>query len=202
MGRFGLSFLSKKKAKDAWTEELLVHKHTGEVLIKTPDNDVVSYNFNSRRQQHINDVEARAKVYGIAGMIYELDISDTIYQLPDAIPANTNIIADNPVIQGKIGRFLLSVDVDSYLYNAHALSTSYLDSNVGFTITLRSRGLDVAYINKSMKASELANTVFKTSDFTDQAVDEIQLSGLLFTSDGTSTAVRTVLNSVLIVVDE
>ena len=202
MGRFGLSFLSKKKLKDAWTEELLVHKHTGEVLIKTPDNDVVSYNFISRRKQHITDIQAKANILGISGAVYELDISDTSFQLPDVISPKTNIIGDNPVIQGKCGRFLLSVDVDSFMYNENALTTSYLDTNVGFTISLRSKGLDVAYINKTMKASELSSTIFKTSEFTDSPIDEIQLSGLLFTTDGTSTNIRTILNSVLMVVDE
>ena len=202
MGRFGISFLSKKKLKDAWSEELLVHKHTGEVLIKTPDNDVVSYNFISRRKQHITDLQAKTSILGISGAIYELDISDTSFQLPDVISPKTNIIGDNPVIQGKCGRFMLSVDVDSYMYNDDVLTTSYLDTNVGFTIALRSKGLDVSYINKTMKVSELSSTIFKTSDFTDAVVDEIQLAALLFTTDGESTNVRTILNSVLMVVDE
>lgn len=202
MGRFGISFLSKKNLKDAWTEELLVHKHTGEVLIKTPDNDVVSYNSISRRRQHIADVQAKANILGIGGAVYELDVSDTSFQLPDVIPPKTNIIGDNPVIQGYYEKFLLSVDVDSFMFNENEVSTSYLDTNVMFTIALRSGGIDIAYINKTMKASELSNTVFKTSDFTESVVDEIQLSGLLFTTDENSTNVRTILNSVLMVVDE
>ena len=107
--RFGISLLSKENYTDAYNEEVLVDKNTGEFLLKTRNGKVLSYDFNTKYKSMVNDIQRvmnNLNLYGtvndINGFIVPVlenvsDVSTTIL-LPEAastfdLRGSTNRIA-------------------------------------------------------------------------------------------------------------
>ena len=76
--RFGISLLSKDRFSDAYNEEVMIDKSSGEVLVKTPDGDVISYNYNSRLKSHIIEMKAIANNLSVYGDILNIEFDDII----------------------------------------------------------------------------------------------------------------------------
>lgn len=117
--RIGISALSKQNRSIAYNQELLVDKLTGELLIKTDNGDVVSYNYNARLAHHIDMVMMRAQNAGICGKIYSV-IPDNVdgeqYEFPAIVAFNdwdsiNNVVIDDTTFK----KVLVSVDAECIL---------------------------------------------------------------------------------------
>ena len=142
--RFGVSLLSKDRNRKAYNEELLVDKKTGELLVRTPEGDIVSFNSASRKEHVLNEFRTRANNLGIYGdyydIIFNLDDDDDNKHttLPYIIPVGENQLNSNAEITfsqssniRKFKRFSLYLDLYSYRYDLSANSTD--ESLITFT---------------------------------------------------------------------
>lgn len=89
--RFGISARSKSSYKTAFDEEILVDKTTGEFLIKTPDGNIMSYNYNNRLHGVYSDIE---------DILFNVNMFGILYDIPmeSALPVSGNdmlVLVDN-----------------------------------------------------------------------------------------------------------
>jgi hypothetical protein len=103
----------------------MVHKQTGELLIKTTESDIISYGYNSRLNMNLHLLTLNAFNNGIYGKIYSItpDVLDSEgniiaeYDLPDVIEFDKSIIGecviDNSVDSDfKFKKFMMFIDLD------------------------------------------------------------------------------------------
>ena len=67
--RFGISGLSKENVNEAFLEEILVDKMSGEMLIKTPNGDIVSFDYNNRLKTNLVNIKHTGDDLNIYGNI-------------------------------------------------------------------------------------------------------------------------------------
>lgn len=75
-GRWAVSLLSRNRSNDAYKEEVMIDKSTGEIAVKTNDKGIdgyASYDFMSRRSSTINTIRSITDSYGKYGEIWWLD---------------------------------------------------------------------------------------------------------------------------------
>lgn len=152
--RFGISLLSKSRFKKAYLEEVLIDKNTGEILVRTPEGDVVSFDYSSRRDYKIDEFRSKANHMGIYGDYYEImfnmdnentpndDTDDEYTSLPMMVDVNVEYIdASSPVVLDlastrntkKFKRFSLYLDLPLYPYTYSAEDDSLISfTNYGY----------------------------------------------------------------------
>lgn len=134
--RFVLSFFKKDKYNEAFKEEMLCDELTGEILIRTKDGDIVSYDSLSRYNHHVESFDSLMNAYGVKGSMYKITPGTKI--LPSAIE-NTNNMLDEPVyIEGNVNKLVISLDTDTVRTNA-ALTTDiepYVSASVGCRVVV------------------------------------------------------------------
>lgn len=110
--RFGISFLSKDRFTEAYKEELMVDKLTGEVLIKTPAGDTISYNYNSRIKSHIVETRNIANNMSIYGDIISIEMDNV--HAPFTMEFDKNYIVNEMIIPYyNCKKILFNVDIDA-----------------------------------------------------------------------------------------
>lgn len=109
--RWGFSLLSKYNHEIAYREEMMVDKLTGDIAIKTPKGDIISYNYNAKLGEHLKSARNDANNLGIYGEIYNVPFANRI--LPMSMNDNIPNLYDHVYVKGDIKRFMLHCDIDS-----------------------------------------------------------------------------------------
>lgn len=126
--RFGISALSKSRIADAYNEEIMVDKNTGEFLIKTPDGDTVSYNHTLRIDNAVDQLKKHSANNSLYGDIYQLTLDDVVF--PVTATADVNLLTSTQTISDEMSSFMINVDVSSLTINPDGFSTGNNDCNV------------------------------------------------------------------------
>lgn len=165
--RFGISLLSKENLDIAYLEEVMIDKQTGEVLVKTPEGDTISYNFNTRLKSHIMDARNDANNLGVYGNIYAIEFDGV--NLPCTMQYNNDYITDPIIVNGDCKKLMIHTDIDpiginstGISYNRHniliecVIAVMYDDNTISDTIriamsnySLNSHVIDIYNINSS-----------------------------------------------------
>lgn len=110
--RFGLSALSRLYKSYALPEEIMLHKETGEFLIKTKSGDVISFDRLSRLNEHVNHATMMSLNLDISGDLYQIDFDNM--ELPEIITENTNLLsAPLTIVDSALKKLYLSIDCDA-----------------------------------------------------------------------------------------
>lgn len=127
--RFGISLLSKKNRATAYKEELMVDKDTGEVLIKTPSGDTISYNYNSRLKSQISTIKSIANNVSVYGDIISIELDNL--DAPSVMEYDLNYITtalDIPYAECK--KILFNIDIDAITVHNTTGSISHDRNNM------------------------------------------------------------------------
>ncbi len=152
--RFGISTLSKEKHTMAYEEELLGDKLTGELLFKTPLKDLVSFDYNTRLQSHIEHTELHAKTMGLFGKVYAVD-NDGTYAFPALVPFNNNILDTHINIPSTSKKMVFNVDLDCLTCTEGKVSKAIDFPSIQFDLTIRDSGLNSHSVIREVKVNEL-----------------------------------------------
>lgn len=120
--RFGISLLSKKKFPTAYNEEIMIDKLTGEILVKTPSGDTISYNYNSRIKSQITTIRSIANNYSIYGDIISIDLDNDV-MAPFVLEYDKNYI-ETPIqlLYPKCKKLLFNADIDAISVDINGIS--------------------------------------------------------------------------------
>lgn len=200
--RIGLSLLSKSRMSDAFAEEVMIDKKTGEIAIKTTDGDTISYDYITRKNLTINLLINRLQLKGVCKNIYELT-NDSL-QFPLVVEENTNILSSNERFDGSIDSFMLYIDMSSRISNPGGVSNGVEDVLMDVS--------GYAVVNNENKpfilnftTEALNNTVFNISDICSMngTITKENTSAIVFTSisvDSASFADTFIINSIFLLV--
>lgn len=206
--RFAISALSRSNKKSAIPEELMVHKKTGQILIKTPTGDVISYDSIARLNSHINTVEAKAYLSNMKGDMYYLDI--TSIEFPEVINESTNILDSSVSIGVGLKRIFISVDLDSLVLSDQDTIVE-AESKINVKGMFRKPSSGGGYITRPFtfndKLSVFNSNIIYPEQFlnsTDNYQEfEFVLTDISFTRDTTRytdpSALRHILHSIIVV---
>lgn len=111
--RFAVSGLSKERYDEAVAEEILVDKKTGEFLLNTLDEVLISNDSLSRFKASFDNAVWMAKQVGLCGNIYQVEIDDI--DMPSEIPYNTNILNEPIVVASTNKKILFNFDLNEYI---------------------------------------------------------------------------------------
>lgn len=110
--RYGISALSKKFKVNAVPNEILIDKDTAEIQIKSADGNIVSYNYISRLNAHIDTFTFNSYNADIYGNLYELEIGNL--DLPCKVEKNTNLLDSTiRLAENSFKSFMMSIDIDA-----------------------------------------------------------------------------------------
>lgn len=205
--RFGISALSKRNRDIAYNEEIMVEKHIGEFLIKTPESDIISYGFLSRFRSHVDRVTIMAYNLQMTGNLYALDFDGI--ELPEMFGFDENVIKVPLEISTSCKRFMFSFDIDALEYEADKLTQISVNPNVELLFDIDTDvGKGAITIEKTL--DNINTEIFKIEDFCDPELGEISefrlvLKGLTIRRNSNvrnNIKMRNILHSVLIVLDE
>jgi len=110
LNRFAVSLLSREYKDDAVPQELMIHKASGQILLKTVDGNVISYDSLTRLRNHIDNTTFVAYNLNIDGNLYSLELSDI--ELPEVILDESNLLLEPYIITNIPVKILISIDMD------------------------------------------------------------------------------------------
>lgn len=116
--RLRVSALSRENKDFAYAEEILVHKSTGEFLLRTKDGKgIISVDSIMRQKQAFNELKQVANVLGTHGIVYATDINNIV--LPETL-TDVNIITSDIEIfpPGLVTDFIINIDIDSLVFDS------------------------------------------------------------------------------------
>ena len=111
--RFWIWLVSKRNWEDGWDEEMMVDKETGEVLIKSPDGNILSYPYMARLNNHIDAFSDKINDMGLKGFMSMMVNSTNT--LPMRIDFNDNIIEEPVLLGSELKQVMVSVSSDSII---------------------------------------------------------------------------------------
>lgn len=149
--RFAISGLSKERYDEAVAEEILVDKKTGEFLLNTRDEVLISNDAMARYKASFDNAVWLAKETGLCGNIYQVEIDDII--MPANIPYNTNILNENIMLDNKINRLLFNFDLNEYIVQDNKAIPLNVEGSVKITMT---RGSEVISVTLSLTESNVS----------------------------------------------
>ena len=206
--RFAISALSRHNKNSAVPEEIMIHKQTGQILVKSPSGDIISYDSIARMNNHINIVEAKAYLFNMKGDMYYLDIP-TI-EFPEVINESTNIL-DSPVsIAVGLKRIVISVDLDSLVLSDQDKIVE-AESRITVNGIFRNPSGGGGYITRPFtfndKLSVFNSNIIYPEQFLNSTDNpqqfELVLNSITFTRDITRytnpSALRHILHSIIVV---
>jgi hypothetical protein len=141
--RFVLSFLNKDRYNDSFNEELLCDEKTGEVLIKTKDGDIVSYNSSARYKEHIETFTTVLKSHNFIGDIFSVD--NSIRPFPGMYESGISFI-DEPVELNTISNNMyISIDYDYVDIQEQGMTNDFDNETLRceVTLSLQSSGVKI-----------------------------------------------------------
>jgi hypothetical protein len=203
--RWAVSFLSRFKKNDAKHEEMLVHKESGQVLIKTPvDGNIISFDSLSRQKNHIDTVTLMAFNLNInQGDMFLLELP---FELPEIVQEDTNLI-DEPVVlkQNDVKKVLISVDIEELVlgpitqlvefepYIKLELSFNYEDDTKSITLNqpLSKNNTNI------ISLESVSNLIYEPNLY------NVSLTGLYILRDGNSASVnlKNLLYGILVLIE-
>ncbi len=168
--RFAVSGLSKERYDEAVAEEILVDKKTGEFLLNTLDEVLISNDSLSRFKASFDNAVWMAKQVGLCGNIYQVEIDDI--DMPSEIPYNTNILNEPIVIASVNKKILFNFDLNEYIVqDAKAIT---LNNECTVTVDIKQGGK-----NKTVKLS-LSDMNSSIIDLTNFSSGEIHVKSIKF----------------------
>lgn len=199
--RWGISTLSKENRSIAYAEEVMMNKKTGELLIKTPENDIISYNYNSRLKTHLDVVTLMAYNLGIYGKIYSVDLTDL--DLPNVLDFNKEI-STSMTFDEDYTRCMISFDIDCLTVTENGLTNIRHMPDINYEITRgTTSGNDVTetYTEESVILNEFNTRIFNTTKL--DTFNTIDFKFNISKNDGflDGGKYRLILNSILIIVE-
>lgn len=213
--RFGFSLLSKSNNKIAYPEEVMVDKLTGDFAIKTPLGDTISYNYNTKLNEHMKSARQDANSLSIYGNIYNIPFSNRV--MPLSMTKDSANLYESVYIRGNIKRFVLHADIDSVKINVDEFSMDryYGIATFGIKIHYDDNSISEVLL-KNVNTIDMNDTIFDLST-TDDYTNLNTSKGILgieitqFDITGNTDAkknpmnaieVRHILNSLFIIVEE
>ena len=133
--RFGISLLSKERFNEAYNEEVMIDKFTGEVLIKSKDGDVVSYNYNSRLKSQLSAIKLTANNMSVYGDIVSIEMDDVV--APFTMEYEKNYISTPIVLPyHNCKKILFNADIDPITISNIGLSHDMNNMLVELSLSL------------------------------------------------------------------
>lgn len=206
--RFAISALSRSNKKSAIPEELMVHKKTGQILIKTPAGDIISYDSIARLNNHINMVEAKAYLFNMKGEMYYIDIPSI--EFPEVINESTNILDSSVSLGAGIERIFISVDLDSLVLSDQDKLVE-AESKITVNGMFRKPAGNGDFITRPFTFNDKLSTLNSKIIYSDQFLNstdnpqhfELLLTSITFTRDTARytdpSALRHILHSIIVV---
>lgn len=168
--RFAVSGLSKERYDEAVAEEILVDKKTGEFLLNTLDEVLISNDSLSRFKASFDNAVWMAKQVGLCGNIYQVEIDDI--DMPSEIPYDTNILNEPIVIASINKKILFNFDLNEYIVqDAKAIT---LNNECTVTVDIQQGGK-----TKTVKLS-LSDMNSSIIDLTNFSSGEIHVKSIKF----------------------
>lgn len=183
LNRFAISFLSKEYADQALLEEVMIDKRTGEILIKTPNDMVISYDSIARRRSTITDATDCAMTQNMIGNMYELSLEE--YDLPAIVPYNENILANSISLKQNLSKVLFYIDIDEIVEGEASAQVSESDPTVEINLRCGTGSVfEEITIEKTLNVFN--NTVIKIADYVQRPASSynVVLSSIKFKKVG------------------
>ena len=127
-GRFGITFRAIENYVGTYKKELMVNHLTGEVSIRTPESDIISYNYISRTKNFIETLTLNSYNVDIKGDIYKIELTDTI--MPVIAPFDVNVLNNEIIIDKKTTKLLVALDMDTVLFNADTITKDLIGMDI------------------------------------------------------------------------
>lgn len=122
--RFGISLLSKDRYKNAYNEEVMIDKQTGQILIKTPElnhGDIISYDYNSRITSHITTIKSIANNVSVYGDIVSINFNDDVTPFIMEYSKN-HITTPIDIMYNNCKKAIFHADIDAITVNSNGIS--------------------------------------------------------------------------------
>lgn len=213
--RFGFSLLSKYNNKIAYLEEVMIDKLSGDIAIKTPLGDSISYNYNAKLNEHMKSARKDANDLSIYGNVYNIPFSNRI--MPLAMSKDSANLYESVYIRGNIKRFILHADIDSVkvVIDDFSMERYYGIATFGFKVHYDD-GTTSDVFMKNVDTIDMNDTIFtleSNEDFseldTTKGILGIELTQFDITGNIdakkrplNSLEVRHILHSLFIIVEE
>lgn len=200
MVRFGISALSRKNKSNALPTEIMIHKKTGQICIKTTDGDTISYDSSTRLKNHIDVLSGLAVESNVFGSIHSITFDEI--ELPELIEYNQNLLSEPLLIKnGNWKKIIVSLDLDSIEVGPQ----NYLVENEPvINLTLRFKHLaDEFFVNWSDNLSSFNRKIIEPDQnfpSLDITAYDVYISNLTITKNSNTTApiTRNILHSILL----
>lgn len=211
LNRFAITALSRKNKEYAVPHEIMIHKEIGQIIIKTPQGDIISMDSLTRLQNHIENVSNRSRLANIAGDLFILELD---FELPEIVEENDVILPDPVLIQSNpVTGVMFSIDLDSVtMSNSDTLvdGEPYIDLSINFRKTLDNNQYENNRYVISKKLSTI-NTMrieprnFLPVEVVDYSPYSLLLEGIGIHRDSTiyspTDKIRNILHSIIVVTE-
>lgn len=107
--RYAVSLLSKIRFDDALPNEVLTDHSTGEILVKTEDGLMISYDTITRKNMALENAKNTALMKNIRPVIYEVQLDSP---LPRKVFEYDDILAKEKIDISKTNKIILHIDLD------------------------------------------------------------------------------------------
>lgn len=194
---FGISALSKSNNAAAYNGEVMCNKMTGEIAVKTPKGDTVSYNYFSRLRTTIDDLTQSSAAYGLRGNIYTIK-PDNI-SLPVVID-NTFEPISADFLYKDMKSIIFAVNVDGIINASNLIDKTVIDMvYADYTLTIKTSDNGSTSITKHIPVQDMINDHITLPKNT----TSINISDFNISVDTSITDTHTViLNNMLIFIEE
>lgn len=201
MIRFGISALSRKFKNNALPTEIMIHKKTGQICVKTTEGDTISYDSLSRFNSHIKyltDLSVNLNFFGVMQSI----TFDNI-ELPEVIEFNQNLF-DEPLLikSNNFKKLLISIDIDSIEISSNNF---LIEHEPNCTLVLKfKKDEDEQLITITKPLSVFNKNIININEYfygVDMSLYEVYIEELYITKNpySTSPTIRNILHSILTV---
>jgi hypothetical protein len=201
--RFATSALSRFNKNEAVNEEIMIHKKTSQILIKTPDGDIISFDKLMRLKNHIDTITMDCYNLNFYGNMYNLELD--IIELPEVVDIDSNLIPTPFTLQdNNLSKLLFSLDLDCIVLSDND-SLSEFNPDIQINLLLTKEGETDKNILLNIPINKLSNTIINLQDYlesTQIATDyTVQLTDITIKKNALSTDAsnRYILYSILIV---
>lgn len=199
MIRFGISALSRKFKNNALPTEIMIHKKTGQICVKTTEGDTISYDSLSRFNSHIKyltDLSVNLNFFGVMQSI----TFDNI-ELPEVIEFNQNLF-DEPLLikSNNFKKLLISIDMDSIEISSNNF---LIEHEPNCTLVLKfKKDEDEQLITITKPLSVFNKNIVNINEYfygVDMSLYEVYIEELYITKNpySTSPTIRNILHSIL-----
>lgn len=200
--RFALSALSRKFKANSIPEEIMLHKETGQMLIRTTSGDVISYDYLTRLKGQEDAVTLMAYNMDISGDLYSLDFDDR--ELPEILTENTNLLsAPLTITNNYLKKIMISVDVDVIEKGEiDKITTNEPWVQIDFKATYNASTITKTF---KLQLSEMNSRVILASEIVPSGSDnyKIEITGITITRDNADVGktMKMIIQSIYTIVE-